>query len=64
VVDVEEESFERLPETLHSKIREVILGVHKLDKSLMHVLDTDRARQGPLKTRPLPPAHKGSIESS
>jgi purine-binding chemotaxis protein CheW len=46
VVDVEEQSFERLPETLHGKIREVILGVHKLDKYLMHVLDTDKACEG------------------
>ena len=43
VVDVEDESFERLPETLHGKIREVILGVYKLDKHLIHVLDTDKA---------------------
>jgi purine-binding chemotaxis protein CheW len=43
VVDVEEESFERLPETLHGKIREVLVGVYNLDKYLMHVLDTDKA---------------------
>ena len=42
VVEVEEETFERPPETLRGKIRSVILGVHKLDKHLMHVLDTDK----------------------
>jgi purine-binding chemotaxis protein CheW len=43
VVEATEESFERPPETLQGKVREVILGVHKLDKQLMHVLDTDKA---------------------
>jgi hypothetical protein len=39
---VEEESFERPPETLRGGIRDMILGVHKLDRQLPHVLDTDR----------------------
>jgi purine-binding chemotaxis protein CheW len=43
VVEVTDESFERPPETLQGKVREVILGVHKLDKHLMHVLNTERA---------------------
>jgi purine-binding chemotaxis protein CheW len=43
VVEVDEDSFERPPETLQGKVREVILGVHKLDKQLMHVLDTEKA---------------------
>jgi purine-binding chemotaxis protein CheW len=43
VVEVEDESFEPPPETLQGKVRAVILGVHKLDKQLMHVLDTERA---------------------
>ena len=42
VVEVDDESFERPPETLQGKIREVIMGVHKLDKQLMHVLDTEK----------------------
>jgi purine-binding chemotaxis protein CheW len=42
-VEVEEDSFERPPETLQGKVREVILGIHKLDKQLMHVLDTEKA---------------------
>lgn len=43
VVEVDEESFEPPPETLQGRLREVILGVHKLDKRLLHVLDTDKA---------------------
>jgi purine-binding chemotaxis protein CheW len=43
VVEVTEDSFERPPETLQGKVREVILGVHKLDKQLLHVLNTDKA---------------------
>jgi len=43
VVEVTEDSFERPPETLQGKVREVILGVHKLDKHLLHVLDTGKA---------------------
>lgn len=43
VVEVTEDSFERPPETLQGKVREVIVGIHKLDKSLLHVLNTERA---------------------
>ncbi len=43
VVEVTEESFERPPETLQGKVREVILGVHKLENRLMHVLNTEKA---------------------
>jgi purine-binding chemotaxis protein CheW len=43
VVDVEEETFEPSPETLSPRLRSVILGVHKLEGQLMHVLDTDQA---------------------
>ena len=43
VVEVTDESFERPPETLQGKVREVILGVHKLEKNLMHVLNTEKA---------------------
>lgn len=43
VVEATEDSFERPPETLQGKVREVIAGVHKLDKSLMHVLNTEKA---------------------
>jgi purine-binding chemotaxis protein CheW len=43
VVEVEEETFEPSPETLSPRLRSVILGVHKLEHQLMHVLDTDQA---------------------
>jgi purine-binding chemotaxis protein CheW len=43
VVDVEDETFEPSPQTLSARLRSVILGVHKLEGQLMHVLDTDQA---------------------
>jgi purine-binding chemotaxis protein CheW len=43
VVEVEDETFEPSPETLSPRLRAVILGVHKLEHQLMHVLATDRA---------------------
>jgi purine-binding chemotaxis protein CheW len=43
VVEVDDESFERPPETMQGKVRDVILGVHKLEKQLMHVLNTEKA---------------------
>ena len=43
VVEVEESSFEPPPETLRGKVRNMILGVHKLSDRLMHVLDVERA---------------------
>ncbi len=43
VVEVEEATFEPSPETLSPRLRSVILGVHKLEHQLMHVLDTDQA---------------------
>ena len=43
VLEVAEETFEPAPETLPPRLRSVILGVHKLEGQLMHVLDTDRA---------------------
>jgi purine-binding chemotaxis protein CheW len=45
VVEVEESSFERPPETLQGTVREVITGVHKLNDRLMLVLDTEKACQ-------------------
>jgi purine-binding chemotaxis protein CheW len=47
VVEVTEESFERPPETLQGAVREVLLGVHKLEKQLMHVLNTEKACETP-----------------
>jgi purine-binding chemotaxis protein CheW len=43
VVEVEEQTFEPSPQTLSPRLRSVILGVHKLEGQLLHVLDTDRA---------------------
>jgi purine-binding chemotaxis protein CheW len=45
VVEVEETSFEPPPETLRGSVRTVILGVHKLNDRLMHVLDIEKACQ-------------------
>jgi purine-binding chemotaxis protein CheW len=43
VIEVEESSFEEPPETLQGPVRAMILGVHKLEGRLMHVLDIQKA---------------------
>ena len=45
VVEVEEDSFEPPPETLRGPVRTMILGVHKLNDRLLHVLDIEKACQ-------------------
>ena len=45
VVEVEDTTFERPPETLRGTVREMILGVHKLNHALMHMLDIEKACQ-------------------
>ncbi len=45
VVEVEATSFEPPPETLRGSVRTMILGVHKLNERLMHVLDIEKACQ-------------------
>jgi purine-binding chemotaxis protein CheW len=45
VVEVDQDTFEPPPETLRGAVRSVILGVHKLNDRLMHVLDTEKACQ-------------------
>jgi purine-binding chemotaxis protein CheW len=50
VVEIDEESFERVPETVTGMARELILGVYKLPKRLLLILDTER-------TACLPVAH-------
>jgi purine-binding chemotaxis protein CheW len=45
VVEVEEATFEPPPETLRGSVRTMILGVHKLNDRLMHVLDIEKACQ-------------------
>jgi purine-binding chemotaxis protein CheW len=42
VVEVEEQTYEPSPSTLPPRLRSVILGVHKLEGQLLHVLDTER----------------------
>ncbi len=43
VVEVDDSSFECPPETLPRSVREMIMGVHKLEGHLLHVLDTQKA---------------------
>lgn len=43
VLETEEESFERPPETLQGEARELIRGVYKLKGQLLLILDTDKA---------------------
>lgn len=45
VAEGEESTFEPPPETLRGPIRTMILGVHKLNGRLMHVLDIEKACQ-------------------
>ena len=46
VLEVEEESFESVPDTLRGPARELVRGIYKLRDHLMLVLDTDRAVDG------------------
>jgi purine-binding chemotaxis protein CheW len=46
VLEVDEESFERPPETLQGAARGLVRGVYRLKDRLMLVLDTDRAVNG------------------
>lgn len=43
VVEIQEDSYERLPETLTGVARELIRGVYKLKERLLLILDTERA---------------------
>lgn len=42
VIDVEESTFERTPETLEDRIKRFINGVYKLDHKLMILLDLEK----------------------
>jgi purine-binding chemotaxis protein CheW len=42
VVELDDTTFERPPETVGTKAKEMIQGVHKLKGGLMHVLDTEK----------------------
>jgi purine-binding chemotaxis protein CheW len=46
VVEAEESTFERPPDTLGGDARKMIRGVHKLNERLMHVLDTEEVLTG------------------
>lgn len=46
VLEVNEDTFERPPETLQSAARELLLGVHKLPDKLLLILDTEKAVEG------------------
>jgi len=43
VMEVEAASFEEPPETMPPSVRGIVLGVHKLEGRLLHVLDTEQA---------------------
>jgi len=45
VVEAEMATFEPPPQTLPGNARAMLLGVHKLESRLMHVLDTEKACQ-------------------
>ena len=45
VVEVEDSTFEPAPEMLRESVRSMIVGVHKLNERLLHVLDTGKACQ-------------------
>lgn len=42
VVEVNDATFERAPETLKEAVRGIVTGVHKLEGQLMHVVNTSR----------------------
>jgi purine-binding chemotaxis protein CheW len=50
VVEVEDETFEPTPSTLRSATRDVIVGVYKLDRRLLLILDCDRVLDLPAAT--------------
>jgi purine-binding chemotaxis protein CheW len=54
VIEVEESTFEPAPETLRGAVRVMILGVHKLEGRLLHLLDTDQACQVPVAEAAVP----------
>ena len=43
VIEVEQSTFEPPPETLRGEARSLIHGVHKLERRLLHLLDTAKA---------------------
>jgi purine-binding chemotaxis protein CheW len=45
VLEVSEESFEDVPETLQGEARKLVTGVYKLPSGLLHVLDAEKCVQ-------------------
>ncbi|MDX2186332.1 MAG: chemotaxis protein CheW [Opitutaceae bacterium] len=43
VIDVQQSDFEPPPQNVPAHARELVLGVYKLPKNLLHVLDVERA---------------------
>jgi purine-binding chemotaxis protein CheW len=54
VIEVSDETLARPPETLSASAKAMILGVHKLQGRLLHMLDTGRACQIDSSERQLP----------
>jgi purine-binding chemotaxis protein CheW len=46
VLEVREDTFEPPPETLQNGSRELVVGVHKLPRQLLLILDTEKAVNG------------------
>lgn len=47
VVEIADESFERIPETVTGVVRELVTGVYKLQNRLLLILDTEKAANLP-----------------
>ena len=45
VLDVEDEAFEDVPDTLQGEARQLVTGVYKLGTGLLHVLDATKCAQ-------------------
>ncbi len=48
VVEIADESFERIPETVTGVVRELITGVYKMDGRLLLIHDTEKAANLPM----------------
>ncbi len=48
VVEIADESFERIPETVTGVVRDLVTGVYKLDGRLLLILDTEKAANLPM----------------
>jgi purine-binding chemotaxis protein CheW len=48
VLEIADERFERVPETVTGVIRDLVTGVYKLDGRLLLILDTEKAATLPM----------------